>query len=356
MSDPGKDVLAWYHRNKRDLPWRKTHDPYAVLVSEMMLQQTTVETVLRYYDTFMARFPDVFALGMANEETVLNCWQGLGYYRRARNLHRTARIVAEEYGGRFPQTYEEISKMPGIGPYIAGAVMSIAYDQPYPAVDGNVLRVISRLYGITEDVTKQSVKNEIETRVKEMMLPESAGDYRGPRRGMPLRGDFTQALMELGALVCRPGVPDCTACPWHGYCVAQAKGIANELPVKKAKKKPRPVALWASVVMAPGNVLLEHRGSETLLGQMWGVPVFEKHDDVSPDVLVRERLGIDVGKGQMIGQVTHVFTHQRWEMDVVCYILDYPSDTPFRWIAWDRIGEVPIPAAFLKVLDIARHS
>jgi len=343
MGNPGKDVLAWYHRNKRDLPWRRTHDPYAVLVSEMMLQQTTVETVLRYYDAFMARFPDVFALAMADEETVLNCWQGLGYYRRARNLHRTARIVSEEYGGRFPQTYDEISKLPGIGAYIAGAVMSIAYDQTYPAVDGNVLRVISRLYGIAEDVTKQSVKNEITAYVKKMMPPVSAGD-------------FTQALMELGALVCRPGVPDCTACPWHGYCVAQAKGIVNELPVKKAKKKPRHVALWAVVVMTPTHVLLEHRGNETLLERMWGVPVFEKQDDVSPDVLVRERLGIDAGEGQVVGRVTHVFTHQRWEMDVVCYTLNCLPDTPFRWVAWDRIGDVPIPAAFMKVLDIVRCS
>lgn len=342
MSNPGEDVLAWYHLNKRDLPWRKTHDPYAVLVSEIMLQQTTVETVLRYYAAFMARFPNVVALAQADEEAVLGCWQGLGYYRRALNLHRTARILADEYGGRFPQTYDEVSRLPGIGPYIAGAVMSIAFGQPYPAVDGNVLRVISRLYGIADDVTKPPVKNKITSRVKEMMPPRWAGD-------------FTQSLMELGALVCRPGTPDCTVCPWGGYCVAKNKDIAALLPVKKAPKKPRQVALWATVVMAPGHVLLEYRDSETLLGRMWGVPVFEKQDGVFLDAMVRELLDIDTGRGQMIGRVTHVFTHQRWEMDVVCYAMDKLCGTRLRWMAWDRLGDVPIPAAFMKVLDAARE-
>ena len=335
----GRSILLWYQKNKRDLPWRKTHDPYAVLVSEMMLQQTTVDTVLRYYDMFMTRFPDVFTLAAADESDVLGIWQGLGYYNRARNLWRTTKIIAQKYGGVFPDTYDAVRALPGIGPYIAGAVMSIALGQPYPAVDGNVLRVISRIFGLRDDVTRPAVRRDIEARVKAMMPPGHAGD-------------FTQALMELGALVCRPKAPDCAACPVRDACAALAQGIVAELPVKTAKKRPLAMPLWAAVVTSPDAVLMEYRGRQTLLGNMWGVPLFKRKDSTPPDVQVRDLLGIDAGQGRIAGHARHVFTHRRWEMDVVVYALDDAPDTPLTWVAWDKMGELAIPTAFKKVLDI----
>ena len=337
--DTGRMILLWYQKNKRDLPWRHTHDPYAVLVSEMMLQQTTVDTVLRYYDAFMARFPDAAVLAAADESDVLHAWQGLGYYRRARNLHRAAKMIAQD--GAFPDTYDAVRALPGVGPYIAGAVMSIAYDAPYPAVDGNVQRVIARIFGLHGDVTRPAVRRDIEARVKAMMPPGHAGD-------------FTQALMELGALVCRPKAPDCPACPVRDACAARRDGNAEMLPVKAEKRRPVVVPLWAVVVVSPGAVLMEYRGESGLLARMWGVPLLERTGDTPPDVHVCDLLGIDAGRGRVIGRVTHVFTHRRWDMDVVVYTLDDAPDTPLSWAAWDKLGELAIPTAFKKVLDVVQ--
>ena len=212
-------LLSWYRENRRDLPWRKTSDVYAVLVSEMMLQQTTVETVLGYYERFLERFPDVQTLAAADEEEVLAAWKGLGYYSRARNLHRLAKQVAAE-DGVFPGTLEGWQKLPGVGPYIAGAVTSIALGLPHAAVDGNVLRVFSRADGIEDDIMLPQTRKRVEALVRALMPHDATSD-------------FTQALMELGALVCRPVSPDCNLCPVADGCVARERGIVDKLPVKK---------------------------------------------------------------------------------------------------------------------------
>ena len=330
-------LLAWYRGHRRELPWRGSRDPYAVLVSEMMLQQTRVETAVDYYTAFMRRFPDAAALARADEAQVLSCWQGLGYYGRARRLHETAKRVAAR-GGAFPDTYDELRALPGIGPYIAGAVMSIAYDQPCPAVDGNVLRVMSRFFGLRGDISRAPVREDIEARVRQLMPPRHAGD-------------FSQALMELGALVCRPSGADCEACPVAADCAALRENAVQEIPVKKAKAKVRTERLSAAVVHTPKAVLMQYRREETLLAGMWGLPVFEERENLVQRMC--EKHHIHLAPGCHIGHVSHVFTHRRWEVDVVSFALPKRAAAgELEWVDWEQIDCKPIPTAFKKILDI----
>ena len=338
-------LLDWYHKNKRDLPWRRRGGAYAVLVSEMMLQQTTVETVLRYYEPFLHRFPNVQALAAADEQAVLACWKGLGYYSRARNLHRIAKLVLSEYGGTFPDSHEQWLSFPGVGPYMAGAVMSIAFGKAYPAVDGNVLRVISRAFALREDITSPAARKQTEGLVRAMMTDESAGD-------------FTQALMELGALICRPASPDCAVCPWQADCAALREGIVSELPVRKPRAKVKTVALWAALIETEDKVLLHYRSGETLLGRLWGLPVAEKSDDQTPEALFAQKYGIELTGGESAGHAVHVFTHQRWEMDVVRYHAKDKikrDDSEWEFVSWESIDEKPIPTAFMRILNTVKE-
>ncbi len=336
-------LLVWYQANKRDLPWRRRSGAYAVLVSEMMLQQTTVETVLRYYEPFLKRFPDVQTLAAADEQEVLSCWKGLGYYSRARHLHRIAKQVVSD-GGEFPDTLDAWRQLPGVGPYMAGAVMSIAFGKAYPAVDGNVLRVISRVFALRDDITSSAARRQTEERVRGMMTGDSAGD-------------FTQALMELGATVCRPVSPDCAACPWNKDCAALREGIVDELPVKKPKAKVKTVSLWAALIVSRDSVLLHYRSDDTLLGRLWGLPVAEKKEGIMPETLFAEKYGLDLPQGSSIFQAVHVFTHQRWEMDVVRYEINdemKPENGEWAFVGWASIDEKPIPTAFMKILNTVR--
>ena len=218
-------LLKWYDTCRRILPWREEPDAYSVWVSEIMLQQTRVEAVKPFYARFMEALPDIEALASCEEDRLLKLWEGLGYYNRVRNMQKAARIVAEEYGGRMPSDYEKLLKLPGIGPYTAGAVASIAYGIPVPAVDGNVLRVLSRVTADYEDITKPSMRRKMEEQIMEIIPPDNAGK-------------FTQALMELGAIICVPnGAAKCGECPLKDMCLAREKGIVTELPQKAAKNR-----------------------------------------------------------------------------------------------------------------------
>ena len=334
-------LLAWYRQSKRDLPWRKDGSPYAVLVSEMMLQQTTVETVLRYYTPFMARFPDVDALALADEQQVLTAWQGLGYYARARSLHAIARQIAAN-GGSFPSTYEAWLALPGVGPYMAGAVMSIAFGEPHAAVDGNVMRVMARLYTERDDITKPHVKKDITKRVQALIPLGSTAD-------------FTQALMELGALICRPVSPDCESCPVRADCMALMQNATDELPVKKARAKQRTVALWVALIESADSIMMEYRKSERLLKNMWGLPLCEKQADQPPDVLLAQKYGVKLRGGETAGAAAHVFTHLRWEMDIRRFSLADGQEIPDTWecVKWAQIHTKPVPTAFAKALRAA---
>jgi A/G-specific adenine glycosylase len=336
-------LLEWYGGNKRDLPWRYTRDPYAVLVSEMMLQQTRVDTVIGYYSEFMRRFPDVHALAGAPETDVLNAWKGLGYYSRARNLHRAAKRIVEGYGGAFPDTLEGWRVLPGVWAYIAGAVMSIALGQPCAAVDGNVLRVISRIDGLRGDIASPAARRDVEERVQRVMPRDRTSD-------------FTQALMELGALVCKPASPECGRCPVAAKCAALAQDAVQQIPVKTPKKAPREVKLYVAAVICGKTLLMERRGENTLLAGMWGLPTVESAEGETPEALFRERYALELEPGVSIGHTRHVFTHQRWEMDIRYYQTDKPFGAErLEWVQTEDIDKKPVPKAFQKVIDIFRE-
>ena len=249
--------------------------------------------------------------------------------------------MVREYDGELPATYAGWIQLPGVGPYIAGAVLSIAYHQPFPAVDGNVLRVIARIDGIREDIAQPSVRRKTADRVAEMMPREHAGD-------------FTQALMEMGALVCTPADPDCKNCPVRGACAAYRQGEVGQIPFKKPKARPRPVKLWVIAAQTEHSILLEYRRHYNLLGNMWGLPVFEQKKGDKPETLAYHKYLLHLQEGRHIGHVSHTFTHQRWEMDVIGYHLPGETDTKgeLEWVSREQLAGKPIPVAFQKVLTI----
>ena len=298
-------ILSWYRHNRRAMPWRGETDPYKIWVSEVMLQQTQVATVIPYYERFIARFPTVPALAEASLDEVLKLWEGLGYYARGRNLHRAAREVVAKHHGQLPQTYRELKKLPGFGAYTAGAVASIAFGERTPAIDGNVKRVISRLFAITDDITSQAGRSKIEARATE--LAQSAPDP----------ADWSQALMELGAVLCTPAQPKCLLCPaGQGLCQAQQQGLADSLPVKRPKKAGPHYQVAAGIIYRDEKreqFLIAQRPLEGLLGGLWEFPGGKQEDGESlPDCLrreIREELGFEIAVAELVTTVRHAFTH-----------------------------------------------
>ncbi|QYR22708.1 A/G-specific adenine glycosylase [Paenibacillus sp. sptzw28] len=261
-----RELLSWYLENKRTLPWRMNRDPYRIWVSEVMLQQTRVDTVIPYYERFMEKFPTAAALAEAPEAEVLKCWEGLGYYSRARNLQAGAGEVVSRHGGTVPDDKEAVSALRGIGPYTAGAIMSIAFNRPEPAVDGNVMRVLSRYFCLEDDIAKPSTRVKIE-KLAASLIPEGSA------------GDFNQGLMELGALVCTPKSPGCLTCPVMAHCEGRMAGKEHTLPVKTKAKPPRPETRLAALVVGTGEhagkVLVRQRQESGLLARMWELPHVE---------------------------------------------------------------------------------
>ena len=296
-------LIEWYERSHRDFPWRRTSDPYRILVSETMLQQTRVETVVPYYQRFLARFPDVRQLAAAESDEVLSLWSGLGYYSRARSLHRAAQLLVAEYDGVFPETAEALRELPGIGPYTAGAISAIAFDRPEAAVDGNVVRVLSRLFGIRGEVGRPAVRREIEAHA--LALAEG-----------PHPGDQCQALMELGALVCVPRVPRCLLCPLQTDCDAFEAGDPASLPNKAKKKAPTRVEAACVLLRRGRRYLAVKRPERGLLGGLWDLPggeIVAGEDAASSLIATLERdLGLRLAEPPTaMGQVEHVFTHRK---------------------------------------------
>jgi A/G-specific adenine glycosylase len=302
-------LLAWYDCRRRELPWRTESDPYRIWVSEVMLQQTRVEAVIPYYHNFLRRFPDMRSLADASPEELLSAWQGLGYYSRARNLQQGVREVLARYGGTLPDSRDEISALPGIGPYTAGAILSIAYNRAEPAVDGNVLRVFSRLLHIEELVERTPVRRRIEAAVREMMA------------GIPRCGDITQALMELGALVCIPRNPRCGECPWQEVCIANQRSDQALLPRRKAAEAPRQVMVFTGILLEDGRALAVRRPDRGLLAGMWEFPSVEVLDPPTAAMGAAEllcarfrELGQEVSIQADWHSLTHSFSHRQWQM------------------------------------------
>ena len=333
-------LLSWYEQNKRTLPFRGTHDPYAIWISEIMLQQTRTETVAGYYARFLNRFPTVMTLAEAPQQEVLKLWEGLGYYSRARNLHRAAQIVRDEYGGRFPQTYEAVRALPGIGDYTAAAICSIAYRLPYPAVDGNLTRVISRVHDIREDVGMPSVQRRIRQLAGENIDRENPGDWN-------------QALMDIGASICVPGTPDCAKCPLKAHCQAFKQGEADLLPVRAAAKPPLPMDVGVALVTCGKHILIQQRDAAMLRG-LW---VFVLNEGNNTREGMEKKLGalrLDAQFAAGLGDARHVFTHRIWNMRL--YRFTVPEMKPVknsRWVDAPTLSALPLPTAMKAARQLA---
>lgn len=332
---PYPTLLPWYQQNKRVLPFRGTRDPYAIWVSEIMLQQTRTETVAGYYTRFLQRFPTVSALAAAQEQEVLKYWEGLGYYSRARNLHRAARIIENEYGGVFPRTYEAIRALPGIGDYTAAAVGSIAYRLPCPAIDGNLTRVLSRVHGVREDIDIPLVKRRIAALAQENIDQEDPGDWN-------------QALMDIGATICLPGTPDCARCPLQNQCEARAAGDADLLPVRAAAKAPVPVAMGVGLITCGGRILVQQRDAALLRG-LW-VFLLNEGDDTQAGLQKKlQALGVAARFAANLGEARHIFTHRIWNMRLYHFEADEAKKLKnCRWVDAAELGALPLPTAMRR--------
>lgn len=309
-------LLAWYKKNARMLPWRSVPTPYRVWVSEIMLQQTRVEAVLPYFERFLAAFPNIAALAAAPEGELFKLWEGLGYYSRARNLQKAARIVLERFGGALPGSFDELRALPGVGDYTAGAITSIAFGLPVPAVDGNVMRVLARLLCCDADITRPETKR-IFTAADALMLPPDSP------------GDFNQAMMELGATVCLPnGAPLCGTCPLRDGCVAHALGNVQGLPFRPPKK-PRVVQQRTlALLVSPRDVLLRKRPTHGLLASLWEYPGFDGLLTQEDLLLSAKSLGASSGAAHSLGGAKHIFTHREWQMQgwlVPCAAFEPPA-------------------------------
>lgn len=332
-------LLKWYDATARALPWRAVRDPYLIFVSEIMLQQTRAETVIDYWTRFIAQYPTVEALAAAPEEDVLKAWEGLGYYSRARNLRKCAQRVVAEYGGRFPADVAALRKLPGIGPYTAGAVGSIAFGIRAAAVDGNVERVVSRLRGIREDVGIPSVRRHLHAQAG-ALVPEDRP------------GDFNQAMMELGARVCQP-VPRCQECPVSAFCDAQDAGDADALPVKQRKAAQRIQPRGIALVLLDRRILV-HRREERLLHGLWSFPGFD--GAVLPAEVEEslQKLGVQASFVDSLGSARHVFTHIIWEMTLLRYAAEGDACPPgWRWVTQEELAALPMPTALKAARALA---
>ena len=344
MDQIAASLLAWYDRCARDLPWRGFHDAYRTWVSEAMLQQTRVETVLSYYERFLARFPDLPSLAGAREADVLKEWEGLGYYSRARNLWNGAKQVMEKYNGILPHDPAVLRTIQGIGPYTAGAIASIAYEVPVPAVDGNVIRVLSRLFGIRENAMEPMTRKRIEQLAASLVPAERPGDYN-------------QAVMDLGATVCVPGTPDCARCPLSSSCDAFRKGDAPDLPVLPKSKPPKTIP-YAVLLIRSGDSVLMRQRSERLLQGLWCFPMIEgEYTSEQLHQLAEKKYHLILSPLIEAGTARHVFTHQVWQMQIYETSAEASASAPagYRFVSPDQLQELAVPAAMNTAIEVFKR-
>lgn len=331
-------LLDWFSACQRILPWRENQDPYRIWVSEIMLQQTRVEAVIPYYHRFLQRLPNIQALADCPEEELLKLWEGLGYYNRVRNLQKAAKVMVEEYGGEFPRTWEQVRSLPGIGDYTAGAICSIAFDQPTPAVDGNVLRVLSRITDDHRDVTQNAVKQDFTEQLRQV-YPQGRC------------GDFTQSLMELGAIVCLPnGMPLCDKCPVREMCLGYERNTFLELPVKPPKKARRKEQRTILILYCQGKYALQKRPDKGLLAGLWEFPNLEgKYTKSQLSAWLKEQgmepLEITAGE-----KAVHIFSHIEWQMSSFHIRLARPAPE-YTWADRKELAEIySLPSAYSAFL------
>lgn len=344
---PIKPLLVWFQKNRRDLPWRRDRRPYTVWVSEILLQQTRVDQAAGYYRRFLERFPDISALAAASLEEVLKVWEGLGYYSRARNLHRAARMVRDEYDGVLPGDYRRLIRLPGIGRSTAGAVLSLAFNQPFPILDGNVKRVLARFYRLDKPIDEAEATRVLWRRAEDILPNQSPGR-------------FNEALMELGALVCLPKNPACGPCPLRRGCLAYQKGEAEKLPVRRAARKIPHFEVTAAVIRKGKKMLITQRPEKGLLGGLWEFPGGKQDPGETLEAClrreIREELGIEITVGEEFLQVRHAYSHFRITLHIFfCRhsrgrikkigVMDY------RWVKPEELRAYAFPRADRRVIE-----
>ncbi len=329
-------ILKWYEKNKRSLPWRENGTPYAIWVSEIMLQQTRIETVKKYYERFLQEFPTITDLAQAEEERLLKVWEGLGYYSRVRNMQKAAKMMVEQYHKEMPKTYTELLSLPGIGEYTAGAIASIAYQEKVPCVDGNVLRVLSRYMGSYENILLPEVKKEY-TQALIPILPKDVGN-------------FNEGLMELGELVCIPNAePLCSSCPLKSKCYAHCQNVTSELPIREKKNSRKKEERTVVLFLCDGKVAIQKRNSEGLLAGMYEFPnkinYLKQEELISlfyEGKITREK----IKKIEKIGEATHLFSHIEWDMLGYAIWLEEPIEG-ITWVTKEELKkQYALPSAF----------
>ena len=328
------DLLKWFDENQRQMPWRETKNPYYIWLSEVMLQQTQVNTVRPYYNAFIERFPTIEALSTTNEEDVLKYWEGLGYYSRVRNFHEAVKEVHNKYNGKVPDDPESFQSLKGVGPYTNAAVMSIVHNHPLPAVDGNVLRVWSRLTCNDADIAQPKTKKLFEKELQPFVETKS--------------GDFNQAMIELGATICTPKKPICILCPVQKHCEAFAEGVVSELPVKKKKIKKKTIDYDVLYITnREGQILIRKRDTKLLNG-MWEFPMFEQ--DTSIDAIEDELDAVITIENEPVIQTKHVFTHMTWNMKVYkAYMQKENIKPPYKWMNKNEKDTLSFSTSMTKI-------
>jgi A/G-specific adenine glycosylase len=350
MNDFSDTLLAWFATHARDLPWRRTYDPYQVWISEIMLQQTQMERVLSYFDRWQRRFPDLAALAAADEEEVLRYWEGLGYYSRARKLLQAAKTVTTQEDGRLPADYDRLLALPGIGPYTAGAIMSIAFNRDYPVVDGNVERLFARVFDLDAPVKTKECRHFIRRKAAELLPPGKA------RR-------FNQGLMELGALVCLPKSPRCPECPFEGGCESRRLGIVAERPVPGAAARIIPIEVANGILTHQGRVFIQKRRAEGVWANLWEFPGGQVEPGEEPAATVAreflEETELRVRPTARIAVIKHGYTRYRVTLhSFFCELADEDARPvlhaaqAWRWAAWEELAELAFPAAHRKLIDL----
>ena len=340
----GDKLSRWYMKNKRDLPWRKNQDPYKILVSEIMLQQTQVIKVIPYFERFIRTFPDFESLSQALEDDVLKLWSGLGYYRRARNLKKTSQVIVDTYNGSMPKCYEDIVKLPGIGDYTANAILSIAFDQSAIVLDGNVIRVSSRVFGIGRDLDKTCTKDKIKNQLKAEMFDEKPSV-------------FNQALMELGALICTPSSPHCTSCPVSQHCYALQNHLVEELPPVKKQQEIEVQHKTAFIIKHQGKWLVTKKTNSKILNDLWIFP--EVHQEKNETF--EKSYGLKIKLGKKIADITHHITYRRMRYEIREAFLKKTmlslrgqqgrGNLNLKWVSSQDLNEIPHSSLTAKIMD-----
>lgn len=348
LDEESKNLINWFNKSKRDLPWRKNRTPYRVWISELMLQQTRVNQVIPYYNKWMKNFPSLTKLSSASEQDILKLWEGLGYYSRARNIHKSSQIIKDKYQNKFPKNPSEIELLPGIGSYTKAAICSLAYNLDYAVLDGNVIRVLSRFFLYDKDILKNSSKKHLQE-IIDSSLPEGKA------------GEFNEAMMELGSQICTPKSPKCNICPIENKCLAKKTNQQSQYPIKNIKKNIPHIIVGAAVIIDSKNrILVSQRSNKKMLGGLWEFPGGKKelNETIEQCIIreIKEEVGLKIEIKNFLTCINHSYSHFSMEMHTYYakIINGFPKGLEgqkIKWLKKNRLRELPYSIADLKVID-----